>query len=96
MPHPFSKKFTRSHTSLIEAAEAPIKAAADLSCVSKVSLGIIRAIGNGPISMKVTDEGPGCLLVKVRGPRSIQEIRVYTSEKEVTMIAMNAMLKKGS
>ena len=32
-------KFTASHTTVIEAADAPARAAAQLECVSKVSLG---------------------------------------------------------
>ena len=60
-------KFTASHTTVIEAADAPARAAAQLECVSKVSLGLIKSLHNGPPLLKFLDEGPGCLLAKVRG-----------------------------
>ena len=83
-------KFTASHTTVIEAADAPARAAASLDCVSKVSLGLIKSLKNGPPALKFLDDGPGCLLAKVRGARSIQEVRVYTSDKERTQAAMRA------
>ena len=83
-------KFTASHTTVIEAADGPARAAAQLECVSKVSLGLIQTLRNGPPMLKFLDEGPGCLLAKVRGIRSIQEVRVYTSDKEATKAAMMA------
>ncbi len=81
-------KFTASHTTVIQAADAPARAAAQLSCVSKVSLGLIKTLHNGPPALKFLDEGPGCLLAKVRGIRSLQEIRIYTSDKEIVKAAM--------
>ena len=75
-------KYTASHTTVIEAAVAPTRAAASLDCVSKISLGLIKTLRNGPIALKFSDEGPGCLLAKVRGARSIQEVRIYTSDKD--------------
>ena len=75
-------KYTATHSSVIEAAYAPTRAAAALSCVSKISLGMITPLGNGRPAIKFLDEGPGCLLAKVRGPRSLQEIRIYTSDKD--------------
>ena len=84
-------KFTASHTTVIEAADAPARAAAQLACVSKVSLGLIKTLRNGPPALKFLDEGPACLLAKVRGIRSLQEIRVYTSDKEATKAAMSAV-----
>ena len=86
-------KFTASHTTVIEAADAPARAAAGLECVSKISLGLIKTLRNGPPAIKFLDEGPGCLLAKVRGIRSIQEVRVYTSDKESTKAAMAAAFK---
>ena len=85
-------KYTASHTSIIKAAINPTKAAAQLECVSKISLGLIQSLKNGPTSLKFIDEGPTCLLVKIRGSRSLQEIRIYTSNKEVVQATMNARL----
>jgi hypothetical protein len=83
-------KFTASHTTVIDAAVAPARAAAQLPCVSKVSLGVIKSLHTGPPALKFTDDGPSCLLVKVRGVRSLQEIRIYTSDKEAARVAMQA------
>jgi hypothetical protein len=85
-------KYAPTHTSVTEAALAPAKAAAALPCVSKVILGIITPIRNGPISIKFLDEGVSCLLAKVRGPRSLQEIRVYATDKRRVMEAMELAL----
>jgi hypothetical protein len=84
-------KFASSHTSIIEAAYAPVQAAARLDCVSKISLGVIKRI---PVtqqpSIKFMDDSPGSLLAKVRARASIQEIRMYTTDKERLMAAMRA------
>ncbi len=83
-------KYTTSHTTVIEVAEMPARAAAGLECVSKVSLGLIKTLRNGPPAIKFTDEGPGCLLVKVRGVSSLQEVRVYHKDKNAVVVAMSA------
>lgn len=83
-------KFTASHTTVIEAASGPARAVAQLPCVSKVSLGLIKTLKNGPPAIKFLDEGAGCVLAKVRGARSIQEVRVYTTDKEAAKAAMEA------
>lgn len=83
-------KFTANHTTVIDAAEAPSRAAAELECVSKISLGLIKTLKNGPPNIKFIDEGPGCLLAKIRGVRAIQEVRVYTSAKSLVKSAMLA------
>ncbi len=83
-------KYTASHTTVIAAAEAPARAAARLECVSKISLGLIQTLRNGPPAIKFLEEGSGCLLVKVRGGRSIQEVRVYTMDMAETQAAMEA------
>jgi len=83
-------KYTASHTTVIEAAEMPVRAAAGLDCVSKVSLGLIKTLRNGPPAIKFIDEGPSCLLVKVRGVSSLQEVRVYHKDKNAVIAAMSA------
>ncbi len=84
-------KYTASHTTVIEAAEMPARAAAGLECVSKVSLGLIKTLRNGPPAIKFIDEGPGCLLVKVRGASALQEVRVYSKDKGAVIAAMSAV-----
>jgi hypothetical protein len=83
-------KFTASHTTVTQAADAPARAVAQLECVSKIALGLIKTLHNGPPALKFLDEGPGCLLAKVRGVRTIQEVRVYTTDKDATKAAMQA------
>ena len=81
-------KFTANHTTVIDAARDPALAAEKLDCVSKVSLGLIKTLPNGSASIKFTDEGATCLLAKIRGTASLQEVRVYTSDKQKTKEAM--------
>ena len=83
-------KYTASHTTVIDAALGPAQAAAQLECVRKISLGLIKTLRNGPPALKFSEESPGCLLVKVRGASSIQELRVYTTDKDATQAAMEA------
>jgi hypothetical protein len=83
-------KYTASHTTVIPAAEAPARAAARLESVSKVSLGLIKTLRNGPPAIKFLEECSGCLLVKVRGASALQEIRVYTTDAEEARAAMTA------
>ena len=85
-------KYTASHTTVIDAARGPVQAAAKLSCVSKVSLGIIKQIAKGPLSMKFQDLGPTCFLAKIRGTTSIQEVRVFSSDLEEAKEAMTRAL----
>lgn len=83
-------KFTSSHTTVTESAVGPARSAALLPCVSKVSLGLIKTLRSGPPAIKFLDEGPGCVLAKIRGPRTIQEVRVYTSDKDQVIATMTA------
>ena len=87
-------KYTASHTTVIQAADAPARAAAALDCVSKISLGLIKTLHNGPPVLKFLDECNGCLLVKVRGRRSLQEVRVYTQDKAAVEAAMRAAFQE--
>ncbi len=83
-------KYTAGHTTVIDAAAAPAQAAAELACVSKISLGLIKSLHTGPPVLKFLDSGPGCLLVKIRGVRSLQEVRVYTTDKDTVRAVMQA------
>jgi hypothetical protein len=74
-----SKKITRSHTSIIDAAKPLIKAGEKTSLVSKMSLGIIKHIGTGKPSLKFHPITGGVKVV-VRGNTTIQELYFYTQE----------------
>lgn len=88
-------KYTASHTTVTDAAYAPAQAAAQMPCVTKVSLGLIKTLRNGPPGIKFLSEGPGCVLAKVRGTRSLQEIRVYTPDQGAVIEAMTAAFGGG-
>lgn len=85
-------KVTASHTTIIDAARRPVIAAEKLSCVTKVSLGMIKVIPRGTASIKYLTESEGCILAKVRGTTSIQEIRIYCSNPELVKEQMSAAL----
>ena len=77
-----SKKLTRSHTSLIEAAEDVIKYATEMFEVSKVSLGVIKQISVGKKRIKFLPITGGIKAI-IRGNASIQEIFIYTKEEKL-------------
>lgn len=87
-------KYTASHTTVIDAALLPAQAAARLPCVTKISLGLIKTLRNGPPAIKFAEDCAGCVLVKVRGGSSIQEIRVYTTDPDETEAVMRAAFKQ--
>ena len=82
MPRPISKKVSSSHTSTIDVAEDVVKSASKLDCVSKIVLGVIRPIKGPPASksIKMTPI-PAGIRVKVRGPKSVQELFIYTRDR---------------
>jgi hypothetical protein len=85
MPHSFShKKLTRSHTTLIEAAEDIVKKATQMIEVSKVSLGIIKQISVGKPRIKFLPITGG-IKATIRGNASIQEIFIYTNDPKKTI-----------
>lgn len=85
--HAAGGKITASHTTIIDEAEAIVNKAQTLSEASKISLGIIKQIGSG--KRKITfSEIPAGFLVKVRGSVTMQELRVFTSNKAKTREAL--------
>ena len=83
------RKISSSHTSNIEVAESVIRSVGKLECVSKIVLGIIKSIKSPPVgkSIKVSDV-PAGIRVKVRGPKSVQELFIYTSDRAKTTDAV--------
>lgn len=75
-------KYTASHTTIIDSATLLADKAHANILVSKISLGIIKALpgskGGAVRRIKFTQE-PACLLAKVRGNRAIQEVRFFSS-----------------
>lgn len=81
--HRAGGKLTRSHTTLIDAAEPLVDWLHERTEVTKISLGVIKVIGKGPPSLKLHPVTGGWKLV-VRGNVSLQEFVVYTSEPHRT------------
>ena len=78
--HRSGKKIGKSHTTVIDAAEKVIDFLVKLPDVSKVITGrITSGIKNAPASMKI-EKKTGCLLIKVRGSKSIQEISIFSKK----------------
>src|SRR3989344_7780375 len=71
-----------SHKTYIPVADNFRVFARKIPGVTCVSAGIIKAgLSPAPIRVKIVDES-GCILLKVRGPVCIQEVRVYTSNMQ--------------
>lgn len=85
MLHLIGKKISGSHTSKIEVAESVIESAGKLDCVSKIILGIIKHVKSPPAGKSIKISGiPAGIRVKVRGPKSVQELFIYTSDRLFT------------
>ncbi|MEK7460785.1 MAG: DUF2103 domain-containing protein [Patescibacteria group bacterium] len=89
MPHLAGKKYSGRHTTVIDAAVAPLKAVEQLECVTKIVLGLVQQIKGNPVAktLKIDHVAAG-LKVKIRGSKTIQEVYVYTSDRETTAQAM--------
>lgn len=77
------KKYTASHTTIIDASAPLVDFAHDHILITKINLGIIKSIpsskGNLIRRIKCIQE-PACLFVKVRGNRAIQELRFFSNQ----------------
>ena len=89
MPHAQGKKMGRRHTTLIDAAESVVKAARQLDCVTRVTLGMIRQTKGNTVEqkLKITDI-PAGLRVTVKGSKTVQELIVYTDDRTTAAKAM--------
>ena len=95
MSHAAGKKVASRHTTIIEAAEPVVKAANKLDCVTNIVLGVIQQ-GKGAAakkSLKITDI-PAGLQVKVRGPKTVQELFIYTSNRTLTSSTISEAFRK--
>lgn len=83
-------KFGGGHTTFIELAAAIADIAVKLPTVKNVSAGVIHVgadMAGGEQRIKFCTER-GCLLLKVRTSRSIQDVRVYTDHMQATLEAL--------
>ena len=89
MAHLDSKKISGAHTSKIDVAESVIESASNLDCVSKIVLGVIKRVKSPAISKSLKiNEIPAGIQVKVRGPKSVQELFIYTDDRPQTVQAI--------
>lgn len=78
--HRSGGKIGGRHTTVIDAARPIIDFLLKDPGVSNITIGHIKmGIKAGPQRVKITEE-TGCLLIKIRGSASIQEIRVFAKE----------------
>lgn len=90
--HLSGSKFSRQHTTVIDAAVKPLAAAESLECVSKIVLNVIQGCKTATVGIKCTTI-PAGLKVVITGNHSVQTIFVYTSDLELTQQVMEAALK---
>lgn len=93
MIHLSGKKFSKRHTTVIDAAKKIIKFLANQSLVNKISIGEIKAISNGPKRLKISNSPAGIKLM-IRGSNSIQYFFIYTTEIEKAKLLINDFWKK--
>lgn len=80
--HRSGGKLSGKHTTIIPAAEKVVDFLCKRPEVAKVSVGFIKhGIKSGRHLIKVMETESG-LLLKIRGTASIQEVWVYTEEKD--------------
>ena len=90
MPRHFQGgKFTASHTTVIEPAERVLKIAEALDIVSKISIGMIRRIPSKVARLKFK-EVPAGLMLTVIGKGSMQDVVIYTKDRENVQRALEA------
>lgn len=86
--HRSGKKSAGKHTTLIDAAISVYDYAVKIPSVSAVTAGQIKV--NLPVAPHrvIIKELTGCLSVKVRGTRSIQELKIYSQDVGTVRIVL--------
>jgi hypothetical protein len=77
------KKCTSSHTTVIESSAEIVDFGNSCELVKKITLGIIKPIPHsrgGPLKRIKCIQEAACLLLKIRGNRAIQEIRLFSDD----------------
>ncbi|PID52635.1 MAG: hypothetical protein CR972_00990 [Candidatus Moraniibacteriota bacterium] len=81
--HRSGGKMGGKHTTLIDAAQPVVDYLMRNSHISNIIAGhITMRLKTAPHRLKIIEES-GCLLLKVRGTASIQEIRVFASDLDI-------------
>lgn len=85
LPHRNGKKAGGRHTTLIDAAEKVYDFIEEIPAVSRICAGQIKMnLPNAPHRV-IVKEATGCICVKVRGTKSIQDFKVYSQDPKKVM-----------
>jgi hypothetical protein len=88
MPSYRGPKRSGTHSTLIDDAVAVVRVLQALPEVTKISPGFITSgSSRGAMHIKVLFQ-KGCLLVRVHGRASVQELRVYCSAQDPVLAAL--------
>jgi len=90
MPHRNGEKFGGNHTTFIDLAAELVDIAVSRPEVNTISAGVIQGgqgVAGGDRRVKFCDTRGGILL-KVRQSRSVQEVRIITTDPRATMVAL--------
>lgn len=92
MAHLQGKRYSSAHTTVIDAAIPVARKAAQLDCVSKIVLGVIKSVRGRSVEkrLKMVDVAAG-LLITVRGNKSVQNLYIYTTDRDRTKHALQAV-----
>ena len=90
MAHLAGKKITKSHSTVIKAANKLITKLIKSPLISKVSIGQIKVIGSAPQKIKIIEQPAGLKLI-VRGSTSIQNFFIYTNKKSIATELINSL-----
>jgi len=93
MAHLAGKKITKSHSTVIKAANKLIINLAKSPLISKISIGQIKAINTAPQKIKIIEQ-PAGLKLTVRGSTSVQNFFIYTDQKSATNELINSLWNK--
>jgi hypothetical protein len=89
------QKTTGSHSTLIPLAGVVLRELNRIPMVEKVSLGIIKPrLPAAPRRVKIMQESPKTILLKVRDTNSLQELWIYTNNVTDTERALVTFAKK--
>lgn len=89
------QKTTGSHSTVIPLAATFLRELNRLPSVEKVSLGVIKPrLPVAPRRLKIMQENPKTLLLKIRDTNSLQEVWVYTSDATATQTGLVAFAKR--
>ena len=95
MPHRDGKKFGGNHTTCIDLAAEVADIAVACKKVTKISLGFIRCgggVAGGTRKVKIGNMTGGILVI-VRQSKSVQEIRIFTTDAQATKLALARALR---